>query len=333
MRQPFLAAAVLAVAATAPGAQAQEVTLRFATTNPPVAHLNQQILHPWAARINAQGKGVVQLDVRDGPAFASPNNYFDRVVEDVAQVAWGIQSVVAGKFVLSNVVTLPFVAQRSESASAAFWRLYDKKMFGAEYDDVQPLFLAALPQAGLHFRKELTKLDDLAGLKVIGGNLADTLSALGATPLSINLADQYEALQRGMADGTAMMYTAFQPFKLGEVTTFHVDTPLGGGSGMVFMMKKRFDGLSAEARKILMANSGEAQSRAYGAFWDRVDKAGRDSVDGKPGHKIVTLTPAQSAAWHKKAESAIDKWTARTPNGAAILAAYRQEIATIEAGK
>jgi TRAP-type C4-dicarboxylate transport system substrate-binding protein len=57
--------AALCIAA-APVAQADEVNLLFGTTLPAQVHLNMRVLHPWAEKINAQGKGIVHIDVRDG---------------------------------------------------------------------------------------------------------------------------------------------------------------------------------------------------------------------------------------------------------------------------
>jgi TRAP-type C4-dicarboxylate transport system substrate-binding protein len=319
--------------ATAP-ASSEEV-LRFATLGVPGIHLNVQMLHPWAALINERGKGVVQLDVRDGPAFANTVNYFDRIVNDVSQVSWGNQTVVTGKFVASSVTGLPLLAKKSEPASVAFWRTYKSGVFGSEYDDIEPLMLCVWPQAQLHLTKPIRSLDNLSGIKVVTGSrpLGHLVSALGGAPISLPLMETYSALQRGVADGTFMMYTAFEPFKLGEVTTYHVETELGSAGGMVFMMKKRFEALPEAARKVLTDNSGEAKTRELGRFWDSVEITGRNLVFGKPNHQFVTLSPAQQADWAKKAEDVAATWVKETPNGERVLAAFKAELAKAEAGR
>ena len=50
--------------------------------------------------------------------------------------------------------------------------------------------------------------------------------------------------------------------------------PLGGETGYVFMARKEWDSLPDGVRKILAANSGEAESRSFGRFWDQVVKEG-----------------------------------------------------------
>src|SRR5690348_17277639 len=94
------ALALLVGAVYGHSAKAQETTLLFATSNAPQAHLVVRVLHPWAERINAQGKGVVRIDVRDGPTIANHLNYYQRVLDDVIQIGWGLPAYVAGKFPL-----------------------------------------------------------------------------------------------------------------------------------------------------------------------------------------------------------------------------------------
>ncbi len=79
------------------GARADETTLIFATTDPGTIELNTLLLHPWAEGINAAGAGVLHLDVRDGGAIADHANYYDRVLDDVVQIAIGQLNFISGK--------------------------------------------------------------------------------------------------------------------------------------------------------------------------------------------------------------------------------------------
>jgi hypothetical protein len=52
-------------------ARADETVLNFATTNIPTTRLNIQYLHPWAEAINADAKGAVRIEIRDGTTIAN----------------------------------------------------------------------------------------------------------------------------------------------------------------------------------------------------------------------------------------------------------------------
>lgn len=99
----------IALAATlgAAAARADEVKLTFVTLAPQDSRVAQMEFHPWADRINAAGKGVVQLDVRDGFALANMDNVYSRVMDDVVQVGWGTQNAIGGKFTRSGSPACP----------------------------------------------------------------------------------------------------------------------------------------------------------------------------------------------------------------------------------
>jgi TRAP-type C4-dicarboxylate transport system substrate-binding protein len=333
----FRRIALLGLAAVVFGAApaaAQETTLVFATTNAPNAHLNVRGHHPWAERINQAGKGVVRIDVRDGPTIANHLNYYQRVMDDVVQIAWGLPALIAGKFVLTNVTTLPFQVEKAEDASVALWRLHQSGLLDADFNDVVPLYLISFPQVGVHLSKAPRNLESLAGLKLAVGNKvgADILTRLGGAPISLPVTDYYEAIQRGTVDGSMSQWTQFQPFKLAEVTSYHIDTTLGSAAGMVFMSKKKWATLPEPVRKILMDNSGEKQSRVFGQFWDAVNEEGRASVRGRDKHTTVTLTAEQQNAWRQKVQPVVDDWVKATPGGDKVLDAFKSQIAKAQAG-
>jgi TRAP-type transport system periplasmic protein len=331
----FAIVVIAAIAAfAARSATADQVTLIFATGNGADTHPNSLFMHPWAQSITADGKGIVGIDVRDGGVIANATNAYDRTLDDVIQIGWTLENNVPGKFVRSDVATLPFMARSSAEGSIALWRLYKSGILDAEYDTIHPLVLAAMTPAGIHMSHALKSIDSLGGVKLIVASKvnADAITLLGGSPLSIPLFDMYQAIQRGTSDGAAVSWTSFNPYKLAEVTTYHVDTTLGTSVGVIFMSRKRYEALSPEVKKVLDAHSGEAASQAFGTFWDNERRDGKDQTVARGDKRtIVTLTPEQTAAWRQKMAPLEADWVTRTPDGAKVIAAYRAEIAKLQA--
>ena len=313
----------------------QEVVLRFATTNAPTAHLNVQVLVPWAARINAEGKGIVRIDVSHGTTLADHSNFYSRVLNDVIQIGWGLQGTIGGKFPLTEVVSLPFLSQKSEDSSAALWRLYNSGKLAKEYREVEILGMVVFPQLSIHSRKPIKSLADVKGLKIrAGSNVgSQVIQGLGASPVSMPTADIYQALAKGTIDATLVQWTAFQPFKLAEVTTHHLDAPLGASPAMLFMSRKKFDSLPKAARDLIMKHSGEAFSRQFGAFWDRVQDGDRKPVVASGKHSAYVVSEQEVAKWSKVLNGVTEKWVKDTADGGVILQAYREELAKSGARK
>lgn len=338
MRKILVVVGVALLAASVPVGRAVadgETTLILATALPPGNPLVDQVLHPWAERVNQAGVGKIKIDVRDGMAIANLNNSYDRVVADVAQISWLTHSNFAGKFRLSNVGGLPFVAERSEEASVALWRLYKTGLLDAEYDEVRPIMISVLSQAGFHLRKAPVALDNLKGLKVVppSKETGELVEQLGMAPIVLAVSQTYEALQRGTVDGVMLGWTAVQSFKLEEVTSYHVDAALGTTAGMLFIAKQRYEALPPAARQVLDDFSGEQESRALGKFWDRLQSFGYSRVKAMEHQTVIDAPPEIAAKWRAQAEPIVADWARTTPGGDKVLAAFEGELAKVKAGQ
>lgn len=308
-------------------APADEIKLIMTTVTAPNTPTNQLILHKWAEQINQRGKGIIQIDVRDGFALANSTNFYDRLLSDVSQISWGSLNYVSGKFRLSEVMTLPFLLDSAEQASVVFWRLYKSGLLDSEFDQVVPLFMAAYPPSAVHLVKAPpASFVDLTGLKIIasGETPSALITRLGGAPVSIALTDSYQALQRGTADGLYFPMTALTDFKLDEVTSYHIVSSLGGGPGGVWMGKAKYLALPKEARAIIDEFSGEAATRYAGGIFDQLQAQGRAKLEGSDKQKVVELTAQQSAKWKADALPLLNDWANIDSNHAKVLAMVRE---------
>jgi TRAP-type C4-dicarboxylate transport system substrate-binding protein len=333
MKMPFAAVVAASVALSLPAA-AQEVTLKLTTLANPDFSGNTQVLHPWAKRVNDQGAGVLKIEVIDGLSVANHGNYYDRVINDVVQLSFGTTSSVAGKFRKTNVVGLPFLTDNSEVAAVALWRLYKTGMLDDEFDQIIPASVFVFPQVMPHFRTEPRTLENFNGMKVIalGKVLSEVVTALGGAPVTMPIFEMYQSLQRGVADVAMANYSSFEPYKLAEVTKFHVETALGTTPGYIAVNKARYRALPEAARKVLDANSTEKETRDYGKYWNRGQEHGKTLVADRNVHKVVKLPDAVAQAWAQRLAPVESQWVSETPNGAAVLAKYRELVKQVSAG-
>jgi len=315
---------------------AEEMKLVFTTIALPSAAVSEKIYHPWAERVNEAGKGIVHIDVRDGTTLANSTNFYDRLLSDVMQVSFGSLNYLAGKFKLSQVMALPFLMDSAEQESVVFWRLYKSGLLDSEFDQIVPLFIRAFPQQSLHLVKAPTRpIEDLTNLKIIAsGQIGTSLMAkLGAAPLSIQLTDTYEALQRGTADGLNFPVSALPDFKLDEVTHYHIDVPLGGGPGGIWMAKAKYESLSHEVRKVLDANSGEAESRRAGIILDQMQISAQQQLGTEPNQQIVKLSPELLAKWKPRIDALINSWAETDEAHRKVVDAVRELAARYAAAQ
>jgi TRAP-type transport system periplasmic protein len=333
MKAWLVAAGLLALATR--GAVADPTVLRFTPLTQSGTAAYDEFYKPWADKVSAVAPDALKIDIREGSSIANIVNVYERVKQDVTHIGFTLFNYVAGKFPLSEVAALPFTAENSEQGSVALWRLYKTGMLDKEFDEVRPLMLIALPQSLLHLTKPPKALDDLSGLRVIGATQMTALSAkyLGTQAITLSSPEIYTAILRGTADGAIVSWNPYFSMKLGEVTTFHVDAPLGTAAGMLFMSRKTYDALSPEAKHALDLYSGEQASREWGKWWDGDNDNGRKAAKADPKQTVVTLDPAMRAVWSKKLDGAIDEWSKTRPGIDQAIVKYRELVAQVAAGK
>jgi TRAP-type C4-dicarboxylate transport system substrate-binding protein len=324
----------LAVAGFAHAAAADEIKLVFASQSPGGGP-NSIFFNEWAKRVSDQSKGALRVEVRDGETLANFGNVYERVTNDVIQIGWIIHGIVGNKFPLSDVLSLPFIVDDNVACSAAFWRLYKSGLLDAEYRDIQPLWFGCLSTTYLHWAKDPKTTDNLNGLKFRVNNkvAGQVVQLMGGTPISLAGGEMYEALQRGTVDGVTTSWAGFEPYKLIEVTSFHLEVPIGTTPSMHFMSRKKFDSLPQAARDVLMANAGEARSREMGTYIEGSAKRARDAVIAAPDkHKLVKLTPEQLASWKARVASVTENWIKERPGGEKVVEAFTKYYSDALAG-
>lgn len=314
--------------------RAQAVHLVFPSLSP-VGSSESRFFNAWAKKVNDASKDTLNVEIRDGTSLANFGNVYERVTDDVIQIGWAQQAFVAGKFPLSGVVGLPFLVDNDVAGSVAFWRLYKSGLLDNEYKGIQPLWVALMGATGLHLAKAPPTLDNLNGLKIrVNAKVtSDVVTRLGGAPISLAADDMYEGLQRGTIDGVTTSWAAFEPYRLFEVTTYHVEAPLGEAPAMFFMTKAKFDSLPKDAQEALTSNSGEPAARAWGMRNVDQTKVMREKTLALAGQKVVELSAQQYAAWKKAVEPVVTGWEKDNPGGDKVVIEFRKLYAEAVAAK
>jgi TRAP-type C4-dicarboxylate transport system substrate-binding protein len=322
------AAAGLSVSAPVPSRADEPIHLKLPMNAPLTSPVYVRSTHPWIEQIEKEAGGTLKIDTYPGGQLASPTNIYDRLVNNVFELAYGIHGSLGNLFPRTSVAELPFLATEGTHSSVALWNMIADGTIASEYAQVKPLAVFVYPQAQVHTSKPVHTMEDLKGLKIatsskLGG---DVLEALGATPINVPPPDLYSTLNRHMVNGSLMMWTGVVQFKLLEVTSYHLETMLGSSTGFVLMNKPAYARLPDKAKKAFDDTTGRVLSARYGRELDGIAADQRKEVGAMPGHQVIELPPAEMARWREKAASVYDEWVARTPDGAKILAAWKAEL-------
>lgn len=334
MRKILFAAGALAATSLAAGASAQE-KLKFAVFTPDAELTHQIVMKPWAARVNKDAGGTVQIDTFPNGALGRNPGLQTKMLNDgIADIAWVIPSYTPGVYLDDDVFELPNIIQNSVEGSVAAWRLLQKGMLRG-YDQYYMIGLFTSSPYTFHTNYKVTKGADLKGKKIrgVGAISTESIKALGAVPEGMPFTQLVEAISRGVIDGTTGHPIAVFDFGVHRVTTSHYLGRIGSVTLGIFMSKKKFDSLPAPAKAAIEKHRGEALSRAFGKMSEdrNAELIGEWKKDGK--RTVTEPDKADAAAWDKMLSPVVAAWEAKDTRNKALLAALRQELANVRAGK
>jgi TRAP-type transport system periplasmic protein len=324
----FAAALLLGATSFASLAAAQPVTLKFGFPAPVSSFVNTDGMTPWINDVEKASDGTLDIKLFAGPTLGTFRDIYDRTLANVAQISFGVFGTLASQFPRTQVSDLPFLSDDTRQSSVALWRLYAKGLLNPEYDKVKVLALFTFPGSILNTNKPIKTMDDVKGMKlaVSSRTLGDIAAALGGSPVTLTPTELYQGMSRGVVDGILVGWTAVKTFKLEEVTKDHLALPLGDAPAFVFMNKSAYASLPAKAKAAIDKYSGEAFSDRLGLADENANRAEAKFVASEPGQSVTKLTPDQYPLWEKRIDPITEAWAKSAPDGAKILAAYRDEL-------
>jgi C4-dicarboxylate-binding protein DctP len=218
-----------------------------------------------------------------------------------------------------EVFDLPFIfkdteAFRNVTGGPVGWQLFSK---------LEPKGIKGLAywDNGFHImsaNKPLHHVADFKGLKmrIQSSKVLDAqMRALGALPQVMAFSELYQGLQSGVVDGTEGVPSNFYTQKIYEVQKHMTISNHGHLAYAVIVNKKFWEGLPAEARKILELSIRDATVYANAiAATENTQALEKIKASGKT--TIYSLTPEETNEWkkalmpvHKEMESRVGKET------------------------
>jgi TRAP-type C4-dicarboxylate transport system substrate-binding protein len=306
-----IAVMMFGTASTAASA-ASPVELKLAHAWATTHHVHV-ILDQWTKDVEQATKGRVKITIYPGGALSTAVQLYDTVRTGVADLAWFLQGYTPGKFPLTSVIELPFMASSSKQGSPALWEVYENSPeMQAEYGGVKVLSMWVVdPGQLMTSRKVVRNFDDVKGLKIrIGSDTTKaTAEALGSVPILMAINELYDALQKGVVDGTLLGTSAIRTFKLQNllkgltIGNFFVNAHALG------INKNSWAKIPAEDQKIVMDLAGLRLAKITGLKFDSEGQVGYDDAKAA-GVEIVQLPPAEMSRWTGAVGGIYQQWIA-----------------------
>jgi TRAP-type C4-dicarboxylate transport system substrate-binding protein len=253
----------------------------------------------WAKEIEKRTNGRVKINVFSGGTLTPADQTYDGVVKGISDIGMSCFAYTRGRFPVMEALDLPMGYPNGRTATRIandFFTKFKPK----ELDGVKVLYIHAHGPGLLHTLKPVKSLKDLKGMKIRSTGLsAKVVETLGAVPVAMPQGGTYEALQRGVVDGTFTPIETLKGWKQAEVVKFTTDSSgIGYTTAMFVVMNlNKWNALPKDIQDIFEEVSGQWVD-VHGKKWDSLDLEGRKySMD--LGNKIIPLSKEENALWKK----------------------------------
>jgi len=301
-------AVVIGVALAGPAA-AQTTNLTYSIFFPP-SHGQCKAAMSWAKEIEKRTNGQVAIQIFPTGTLTKPQQCYDGVVNGISDIGMSVFAYTRGRFPVMEALDLPLGYPSGKVATRAANAFYNQ-FKPAELNDVKVLYLHAHGPGLLHTQKAVRSMDDMRGLKIRSTGLsARIVEALGGVPVAMPQPAAYEALQKGVVEGTFAPMETLKGWKQAEVIKFTTDTRATGYTTAMYVVKNRgkWTKLPADVQKVFEEVSQEWID-VHGEQWDKDDAAGREYTLSL-GNQILELSDAETARWEKAIQPIMDDYAA-----------------------
>lgn len=292
-----LAVAVLTMAgllAVAPLAQAGQITLKLATSQPPKGGFLGETPKVFADEVEKETKGQVKVQIfHSGSLSSNEAELFQMAQSGAVDLAIGATTYILGWTPRAKVFDLPYLFE----GAPHFKKVVQGKVGEVIAKEVEGnnvvLLTYILPGVRSIFstKRPIEKIDDAKGLKIRSMQspvYIDMFKNMGMLPTALPASELYTSLQTGVVDAGENDPASVVSWGWVDVIKYYSLNEHSISCNVMVINKKKFDSLPADVQKAVR----EAGKKAENYQLDYIQKALADNLDKikAKGVKVNVIT-------------------------------------------
>ena len=281
-------------------AQGGPVELRLAY-HLPESHYLSQGMERFAQRVNERSHGAIKVTT-----YPAGQLYTDKSMNDAIMsggLDMGLNSTAMWTTVVPalNVLDVPFLLNSYEAVGKAMNGSLGYTLAGEmERKGVHPLIWVDYGYVQFcNNQRPLQKPEDFKGLQLRGyGQIpAETIKALGASPVTMSSGEVYMAMQRGTIDGQTSGTTAMLQRKIYEVGKYLTMTNHAFCEFVLAMNGASWDRLTEDQKQLLSECAEETRQEIH----DQTKQEDLRCMEElrKNGMEVSTIPPEEVPLWQE----------------------------------
>lgn len=288
------------------------IELKLSNFVPEVTAFATHFIEPWGFRLERATKGKVKVINFHGGSLSGPKDAYEAAAKGLADISWTTAAYEAGRWPKLEVFNLPFMCGYwGRQTSMACWKMFPE-YFADEFKNIKVLWIYCTQANSLYTAKKQVKtINDLKGMKIAVHPLAaNSLKALGATPVTMSVSEFYEALNRGIVDGIFSDDQMVQAFRLSEVVKYCTIISLYSNPCPWVMNLKKYNGLPNDVKSVLDGITGTLGIHSNGIQSEFAMLRSKTFLE-KQGVKYYTLPESEKEKAVSLVQPIIDNWVSK----------------------
>ncbi|MBP5640075.1 MAG: TRAP transporter substrate-binding protein [Victivallales bacterium] len=277
----------------------------------PSSHAAAKLANEWADEVFKRTNGRLKVDVYAGSVLSNDSENFNCVVFGAADIGMSCFAYSRGLFPLIECLDLPHGYRTGTQATKIandFIRHFKPK----ELNDVELMYVHAHGPGVLACHKDVENIDDVRKMRLRGtGVTAMAIRAMGADAVGLSQGETYEALRKGVVQGTLCPIETLNGWKQGEVIDNVVKIPALGYTTSMFVVMNR-DSWAQLPKDIqdIIRQINEEWIGKHGQRWDEMDAEGEAYVRSL-GKKVSEISADANDAFVQAMSKVMDQWKER----------------------
>ncbi|MBO6893560.1 MAG: TRAP transporter substrate-binding protein [Roseibium sp.] len=287
-------------------------------------NFHTQNIAAFADEVKDKTGGSLVIQIHSAGSLFKHPEIKNAVRKGLAPIGEVLVSRLSNEDPVFGVDSVPFLAPSYDQA----WKLYQAAKPAMEEklgeQGLQLLFSVPWPPQGIYAQKEVTKVDDLDGLKIRAYNAATERLAIlaGGVTAQIEAPDIPTAFSTGRVDAMITSPSTGANSKAWDFVSHYHDTQAWLPKNMVIINKQAFDGLTDAEKAAVLEAAEVAEKRG----WEASKVETKTKTDILVENGITVVKPSEQLIQDLAAigETMAAEWQESAgESGATVLDAYK----------
>lgn len=316
-------------------ASAAEITLRFANF-PPASTFPCVGAEHWIEEVQKLTNGKVKVDHYPAGTLVDIRSMIRGIIKGQADIGCFSVAYFPGMFPLTSAFELPMGFRSARDAGVALMKALNE-FSPAEFEKFKIVTAFACPPSQVMSRLPVKGLESMKGLRLrAAGIMADEVSMLGGSPVSMPQSEAPDAISRGAVDGVFSSLDVYKDLNYAEPCRNVLITDMSVYPFMFVMNRKTWESLPEDVKKVI-DSLALPTAEWIGTYVDNHAKESLEWAKQTYGVKVEVLSDEERAKALETVSPLVKKWeeaaAAKNLPAAKMLDFIRSEVKAAEQAK